>query len=235
VRVEVIVESPGELALVFARRLIEAIARARAEARRLSVALPGGSVAEVFFPVLAEQPIDWDAVELFWGDERGVPSSHVDSNYRLANDRLLNRIRIAQAQVHAMSAGADDLERAARDYELDLIRTVGQGGHVDLALLGLGPDGHVCSLFPDHPALTERERLVVPIMDSPKPPPRRLTLTLPALHGADIYVAGFGAAKAEAIRSAITETSMLPAAQVLRGARHAVVLADADAAHVITS
>jgi 6-phosphogluconolactonase len=230
-----IVESPAELAHVFVRRLMDAIALARAEARRLSVALPGGSVAEAFFPVLAGQPIDWSVVELFWGDERAVPWSHADSNYRLAHDLLLNRIQISPTQVHAMPASAEDLDRAAREYERDLIRTLGEAKHVDVALLGLGSDGHVCSLFPDHRALAEHEHLVVPIVDSPKPPPRRLTLTLPPLSGADVYVVGFGAAKAGAIRSSISVTSMLPAAQALRGARRAVVLADTDAASLVVS
>ena len=106
---------------------------------------------------------------------------------------------------------------------------LGDTPQFDIALLGVGPDGHVCSLFPGHTALAESSRRVLAITDSPKPPPRRLTLTLPALAGAEIHIAAFGAAKAAVIRDALrTPASALPVARAARLGRSAVFLLDDD-------
>jgi 6-phosphogluconolactonase len=131
-----------------------------------------------------------------------------------------------------MGADAPDLTLAARSYEDEMTRVIGASPHLDVALLGVGPDGHVCSLFPGHPLLFERQRLVAPIEDSPKPPPRRLTLTLPALWASEVLVvAALGEAKAAVIREALGDAaSGLPVALAVRGARRAVVLLDPPAA-----
>jgi 6-phosphogluconolactonase len=229
--IETIVAPPIALARAFAQRLAAAARLARAQQRSLSLVVPGGSVAEQFFPVLAAADIDWAPVELLWGDERAVGAHDSDSNYRAAADLLLPKIALDPAHVHRMPADTADLTAAARAYESTIERVRGRGGRLDIVLLGVGPDGHVCSLFPGHPALDERSHLVVRITDSPKPPPRRLTLTLPALEGADIYVAAFGAAKAEAMREVVlSPTSRLPVALAARGGRRTVFLLDAEAA-----
>lgn len=130
-----------------------------------------------------------------------------------------------------MPADATNLEAAARAYEAELVRVLGNPPRFDIVLLGVGPDGHVCSLFPGHAALLEVSQRVLPIADSPKPPPRRLTLTLPALADADIYIAAFGAAKADVIREALaTPASPLPVARAARAGRSAVFLLDDEAA-----
>src|SRR5262245_4677777 len=108
---------------------------------RFAIALPGGSVAEAFLPVLAAAPVDWKGVDLYWGDERAVAPDDPESNFGLARRLLLDRV--AGARVHRMRAEAGDLDAAAREYEKELVP-------LDVALLGVGPDGHVCSLFPGH-------------------------------------------------------------------------------------
>lgn len=206
----------------------------RAQARRglCAVALPGGSVAAIFFPELARAQCDWSRMAFYWGDERAVPPEHPDSNYGLARRLWLDPAGIPPANVHRMPAEEPDAEQAARSYEAALIAALGTPPRLDLALLGVGPDGHVCSLFPRHALLREERRHVAPIDDAPKPPPRRLTLTLPALRAADlVVVAALGDAKAGAMREALEDSaSRLPVALAIRGARRAVVLLDPAAA-----
>jgi 6-phosphogluconolactonase len=223
---EVIVREPIELAQECARR-IDGLSRSRP----CAIALPGGSVAVTFFPVFAGAELNWANIQLFWCDERAVSPDHPDSNYRIAAEQLLAQVSIPERNVHRMAAEATDLERAAEAYERELGAVLGDPARMDVALLGMGPDGHVCSLFPGHAALDERRRPVVPIYDSPKPPDRRLTLTLPALEGSLVVVAAFGESKAAAIREALTEpASPLPVARAARGARHALFLLDPEAA-----
>ena len=203
-------------------------AREAIEARgSFSWALPGGSVATEGFPRLAVAPIRWPRVDFFWGDERGVPPTHPDSNYAVAEVLLLSKISADPKRIHRMPAEQGDLVAAAREYE-GVVRRVG----IDLAVLGVGPDGHVCSLFPGHPLLERTERWVLPIEDSPKPPPRRLTLTLPALFAArSVVIVAMGTGKASVVREAVEDgASALPLARVLRGVQKVALLADRAAA-----
>jgi 6-phosphogluconolactonase len=230
--IEVVVGSAGELAARFAGHLAEAAERASVQGRTCSLVIPGGSVGEMFFPALVRAPVAWRAVEVFWADERAVPTDHQESNYRLARSLLLDHVPVDEARVHPMFTGGMTLDAAAVEYERKLVARLGRPPRVDVALLGVGDDGHVCSLFPGRPALDETARLVVAVPDSPKPPPHRLTLTLPALAGAALVCIGaFGASKAGVVREAVEDpTSRLPVARVAHGARHAVFLVDSDAA-----
>lgn len=228
---ETLVARPLELANVFADRLAARVRQAHARRTAISLVVPGGSVAETFFPVIAQSAIDWSSVELFWSDERAVPANDPESNYRLADDLLLRRVPIDRASVHRMPAELADLDGGARRYEEEIVRALGATARFDVVLLGVGPDGHVCSLFPGHPALEITSRRVVAVTDSPKPPPARLTLTLTAMEGADVFVAAFGGAKAAVVRESLTNAaSPLPVARAARAARHAVFLLDPPAA-----
>jgi len=182
--------------------------------------------------VLAGAPVAWDKVDLFWGDERAVGPGDPDSNYGLAKRLLLEPVRADPRRTHRIAGERTDLEAAARDYEEEMVRVLGEPPRLDLVVLGLGPEGHVCSLFPGHPLLRERRRRVAAITDSPKPPPRRITFTmLPLELATTICVAGFGAAKAAAIREAVDEPdSQTPAARAVRAAQHALILVDPAAA-----
>lgn len=232
---EIVIDTPDALARVFADRFA-AQARAAIGARRMfSCALPGGSVAETFFPVLARAPMAWDRVEFFWGDERAVGPDDPDSNYGLARRLLLDPVRAEGRRVHRIVGEGGDLEGAARAYEEEMVRVLGNPPRIDLVVLGLGPEGHVCSLFPGHPLLLERVRRVAAITDSPKPPPQRITFTMLPLELAEtICVAGFGDSKAEAIRQAVeVPDSQIPVALALRAARHAYLLVDRAAANLL--
>ena len=201
-----------------------------------AVALPGGSVAVNCFPFLASLPLDWPRIQFFWADERAVAPSDPESNYAVARDLWLGRIAVPSASIHRMPADRPDLQGAAVTYAEELTRVLGPPLRLDFVLLGVGPDGHVASLFPGHRALTEEREPVTAILDAPKPPPRRLTLTMPALAGADrVVVVAFGDSKAEALHEAINrEDSRLPLARLLRRAkRPPLVLADRAAAQLI--
>jgi len=229
--IDIVVSPPPDLARLFADEVARLAHRKQVDRRSLALALPGGSVAETFLPVLAEAPLEWSLVECFWCDERAVPPDHPESNFRVAADLLLNRVPIDQARVHRMRAEVDDLNAAAADYEAELMAVLGDPARFDVILLGVGPDGHVCSLFPGHPALDESYRRVIAVTDSPKPPQRRLTLTLPALADAFIVIAAFGASKAPVIREALKNPdSHLPVSRAARVAQRALFLLDEDAA-----
>ena len=186
-------------------------------------------MAESFLPSIATAGVDWPRVDLLWGDERAVPPDHVDSNYALARRGLLTGV---SPRVHRMRGEGPDLKVAAADYEQEMREALSDPPRLDFVLLGMGPDGHVCSLFPGHEALQERTRWVVAIADSPKPPPARLTLTLAALALSDLLVVGaFGRSKAEPVRQAVRDpASSLPVALAARAARRTLFLLDPDAA-----
>ena len=229
---ELVVDSPAALSQALAA-CFEAEAR-RAQAARgfFSVALPGGSVGTTFFPRLAEAAVDWSRTEFFWGDERAVPPSDPESNFGLARSLWLEPAGVPAPRIHRMEAEAAEPEAAAEAYADAMVRLLGAPPRLDLALLGVGPDGHVCSIFPGHPLLREEGRYVAFVGDSPKPPPRRLTLTLPVLAAAElIVVAALGPEKAEVVREALKRPeSTLPVALVTRRARRAIFFLDGDAA-----
>jgi 6-phosphogluconolactonase len=223
---EIVIQERAELARIFAARVEDRTRRAS----RFSLALPGGSAAEAFCPALALTSVEWSRVDLFWCDERAVPPAHPDSNFRMADELLLRHVRLEPGRVHRMQGESPDLPGAALAYDVELKRTLGDPPKLDMVLLGVGADGHVCSLFPGHPALAEQQRWVVSIDDAPKPPPRRLTLTLPALQGTFAVVAAFGASKAAAIKEAIQNpSSRLPLALAVRRAREVLFLLDQEA------
>ncbi|HET9267546.1 MAG TPA: 6-phosphogluconolactonase [Vicinamibacterales bacterium] len=228
---EIIIDTPANLAERFAARLADEGRRALALRGRFAVALPGGSVARAFFPRLARDSFDWSQTDFFWVDERAVPVDDPASNYGLARALWLNPAAVPADRVHRLEADAADLEGAALRAEHDLVRCLGRPPRLDIALLGVGADGHVCSLFPGHALLDEERRWIGVETAAPMLPLRRLTLTLPALTAAElIVVATFGTAKADAVRRALRDqNSTLPVARVLHRARRALVLLDPEA------
>lgn len=220
---------------MFARDFIAEATRAVATSGFFGVAVPGGSVATACFPALAALPFDWTQLRCFWVDERSVPPTDPDSNYALAYERWLKPANVPAASVRRMPADWLDVDAAASAYAQDLVTVLGSPARLDYALLGVGPDGHVASLFPHHPALACEDRLVTSVPDAPKPPPRRLTLTLPVLARAErLAVVAFGGEKAAAIREALEDPlSMQPLACLLRRATRPVVLVDPAAAGLL--
>jgi 6-phosphogluconolactonase len=229
---EIIIDAAANLAERLAARIAEEGRRALALRGRFAVALPGGSVARTVFPRLAREPFDWSRVDFFWVDERAVPVDDPESNYGLARALWLNPVAVPAGRVHRLEADAADLEGAAVRAGDDLVRSLGRPPRLDIALLGVGADGHVCSLFPGHALLEEERQWVGVETAAPIPPPRRLTLTMPALAAAElIVVAAFGETKADAVRAALHDpNSTLPIARVLHRSRRALVLLDPEAA-----
>ena len=231
-RPDIVVDTPAALADVFVARLGRAVATAIAERGRAALAIPGGSVVRAFAPALAAAPLDWSRVDLFWSDERAVPPTDPESNYGLAFAAWLSRLSGRGPSAYRVPVDGRSLDRAARQYEADIVAALGTPPRFDLLLLGMGADGHVGSLFPGRRALEERKRLFIAIDDAPKPPPRRLTMTLPTMALArTICVAAFGHEKAAAVHAVVGDpNSILPAARVLRRHSDAVCLFDAAAA-----
>jgi 6-phosphogluconolactonase len=211
-----------------AARIRDVAAAAIAARGRFRVALAGGSTPRALYPRLTDG-IDWPRVEVFFGDERAVPPDDPQSNYRMARETLLARVPLPAAAVHRWRAEAADLDAAARDYEQALCAGA-RPPWLDLALLGLGPDGHTASLFPGTAALAEETRLAVPV-DLPAVGGRRLTLTYPALRGAGAVVfLVAGAEKAPALADALRPDSTLPAARVVHGPAPVTIFCDGAAA-----
>jgi 6-phosphogluconolactonase len=229
---EIIIDKPGGLAEALARRFEDDARKALADRGQLAVALSGGSVATAFFPRLALAAVDWSRTDFFWCDERAVPPSDPESNFGAADRLWLEPAGVPEARVHRMEADATDMSAAAREYAATMVRVLGQPPRFDVVLLGMGPDGHICSLFPGHPLLEEKELPVATVLDSPKPPAARLTLTLGPVQSARLLVvAAFGASKAEVIREALQDpSSPLPVARALRGATRVLVALDPEAA-----
>jgi 6-phosphogluconolactonase len=181
-----------------------------------------------FHSKLTEPPylesVDWSKWHVFWVDERVVPKDHEDSNYKLAFDGFLSKVPIPPGQVYAIN-DALSAEGAADDYEACLKQLVKNGviamstatgfPRFDLQLLGMGPDGHIASLFPGHPLVNEKERWVTYIKDSPKPPPERITFTFPVINSsAYIAMVVTGAGKAGPVQKVLsdkqTSSDLLP-------------------------
>ncbi|GMU62425.1 MAG: 6-phosphogluconolactonase [Myxococcaceae bacterium] len=187
-------------------------------------ALTGGSAARALYPRLVRAKVDWAKTHFHFSDERCVPPDDAESNFRLAQEVLLGPCGVPSAHVHRM-AGERPPAEAAREYEAGLPT-------LDVVHLGVGPDGHVASLFPGHALLHEERARVAALTDSPKPPPARLTLTLAALREARaVWFLVTGEAKRDAVAQALgNPQSVLPAALVHRAARLSLWFLDRAAA-----
>lgn len=196
-----------------ARRLADAITTAVAARGRALIVLTGGSNGIGLLRAVAAdgREIDWSKVHLFWGDERYVPEDDDERNDKQAREALLDHVDIPSSQVHPMPASdgefGTDLEAAALAYEQLLAANAEPGQpapNFDVHLLGMGPEGHINSLFPDTSAVLEATRMVVAVMDSPKPPPQRITLTLPAVQRSrEVWLMVSGSGKADAVAAAV--------------------------------
>lgn len=180
---------------------------------RANIVLTGGGTGIKLLARLGthDDRIDWSKVHVFFGDERYVPEVDDERNDKQAREALLDHIDIPTANVHAMPAAdgefGDDLDAAALAYEQVLAGQAEQDEPTpvfDVHLLGMGPEGHVNSLFPHTQAVRETARMVVGVTDSPKPPPQRITLTLPAIQRSrEVWLVVSGDGKAEAVAAAV--------------------------------
>lgn len=231
-----------ELADAVADRLVTAVVEAQSSRGVADVVLTGGSMGSAVLTALGRSPgrdaIDWAAIRLWWGDERYLPAGDSERNETQAREALLDQLDLPPANVHpvpAADAGVASPEEAADRYAEQLAAAAGPGEAVprfDVLLLGVGPDAHVASLFPGHPGLYERDRTVIAVHGSPKPPPTRVSLTFPTLCRArDVWFMVSGADKADAVGLALSGAGEMqaPAAGV-HGARSTLWLVDRSAA-----
>ncbi|WP_040003947.1 6-phosphogluconolactonase [Gordonia alkanivorans] len=204
-------ESKQELVVTAAARFIDLVTRAQAERDVASIVLTGGSNGIGILSALAADSgtIDWSRVDLYWGDDRFVPADDPERNSGQAREALLDKVPVDPSRVFPMAPSdgpfGDDIDAAAADYAATLAGRSSDGiaPEFDLHLLGMGGEGHINSLFPHTAATAETEKSVVAVEDSPKPPPRRLTLTLPVVNRSrNVWFLVAGADKAEAVVAA---------------------------------
>ncbi len=235
------------LARAAAARLVTAIVDAQAARGSASAVLTGGTIGIATLRALAGSPardaIDWQALDIWWGDERFLPAGHPDRNETQAREALLNAVPLDPSRVHPMAPSdgefGDDPEAAAEAYAVQLARAAHPEDHAevptfDVMLLGVGPDGHINSLFPEMPALYDT-RPVVGVRGSPKPPPTRISLTLPTVNRAqEVWLLVAGEEKAGVVRLALAGAGpvQVPAAGA-HGLRRTLWLLDRAAASQI--
>ena len=215
-------DDPAALADAVATALIKRLAAVQAEGRVPSVALTGGTIARLVHRAVATSvdglDVDWSEVDFWWGDERYVDAWSEDRNAGQTRRDLLDRIDVDPERVHEMPSldSGLTLEDAAAAYS-DEVKAHGSGAF-DVVMLGMGPDGHVASLFPGRPALDVEDRIAVAVTDSPKPPPERISLTYGALNRSDaVWFLVSGDEKAEAVARALapdTDLHDVPAAGI---------------------
>lgn len=198
-----------EMARATAARLTACIADAQTARGSASVVLTGGRNGNGLLAALAVAPgrdsIDWARLDLWWGDERFLPEGDPDRNVTQAHEALLDAVPLDPVRVHAMApsdgAFGNDVDAAAEAYAAQLAAVPS----FDVLLLGVGPDAHVASLFPGHPGVQEAERTVIGVRGSPKPPPVRISLTLPAIRAArEVWLLAAGQDKAAAAELALS-------------------------------
>jgi 6-phosphogluconolactonase len=235
-----------ELVAAAGERLIDVVDAAIAARGRALVVLTGGGNGNRLMRFLAGESarIDWAKVHLFWGDDRYVTEDDDERNEKQAREELLDHIDIPARNVHAMPAAdgefGNDMAAAALAYEQILAANAEPGDpapNFDVHLLGVGPEGHINSLFPDTPAVREKTRMVVDVEDSPKPPPLRITLTLTAIQRSrEVWLLVSGAEKAEAVAAAVGGANpvLIPAAGAI-GREHTVWFLDSGAASELPS
>lgn len=218
----VVHRDPDVLAAAVAARLITRLVDAQMSHGEASVVLTGGGIGTATLAAVAASPardaLDWSRLDVWWGDERFLPVGHPERNATQAREALLDQVPIDPDRIHAMPAvdgpDGEDAEAAARRYAVELARRAAaaggaqqpaaRGGHgslprLDVLLLGVGDDGHVASLFPGRVDSGD-QRPVVAVRDAPKPPPTRLSLSMPALRSAEeVWLVVAGEAKAPVV------------------------------------
>jgi 6-phosphogluconolactonase len=239
--------SPEELASAVCARLVTMLVEVQSAGRVAHWVLTGGTIADKIHAAVAtttaRDAVDWSRVEFWWGDERFVDADDSDRNELQAREALLDHLRVDPDRVHPMPSADTglDADAAAAAYAETLRAATRPEDHgvvptFDVVMLGVGPDGHVASLFPERPALYD-ERPVTAVRGSPKPPPTRVTMTMPTLqHGREVWFVASGEEKAKAVHLALSGAGVVqvPAAGP-RGRERTLWLLDQAAASELPS
>jgi len=228
-----------------ANRLMDLAEQAIIDQGEFHIALAGGSTPRMLYSLLALSPykecIDWQHIHVYFGDERCVAPDHNDSNFKMANDTLLSHISIPEANIHRIPAELDDHDEAAQQYAEILthnIPCIYGLPMFDLILLGIGPDGHIASLFPGTPALDESNRLATAVYVE-KFDSWRISLTYPVINNANhIIIFASGEGKADVLQSVLGDSpsggnSVLLPVQQIQPRADMTWFIDADAAKYI--
>lgn len=228
-------EDSAQLSTAVAGELLSRLADAQAAGAVPQIALTGGSIAEQIHREIArltpDSGVDWSQVVVWWGDERFVAPDSPDRNSAQAHAAFLDAVGADPAKVHAMPSTADaaDVAAGATAYG-ETLRAHG-AGEFDIVMLGIGPDGHIASLFPGFPQLDD-DAIAVGVTGSPKPPPERISLTFEALNRArSVWLLVSGAGKASAVAAALGGADLheIPAAGVT-GREETIWFLDREAA-----
>jgi 6-phosphogluconolactonase len=244
---EVFVHTSGDLlASAAAARTVTRLADAIAAEGHAHIVLTGGGIGTKVLAAIAAAPardaVDWRHVDFWWGDERFEPAGDPERNETGARAALLDALRVDQARVHAVAGpdgpDGDDPDAAAARYAAELAAAADDGvvPVFDVLMLGIGPEGHVASIFPDSPA-AHATGSVVAVRNSPKPPPTRISFTFGAIQAArEVWILASGAEKADAVAEALSGVSQdkLPAAGA-RGRDRTLFLLDEAAASKLPS
>lgn len=238
----VVSNDPTTLADSVASRLIARLTKRTVADAAIHVSLTGGSMGSAVLAAVARHPrrdrVNWPNVHFWWSDERFVARADVDRNERQAREALLDALDLPAANIHAMAASDEGLDQdaAAARYAEELARFTQPDGTpwpaFDVCFLGVGPDGHIASLFPDRSEILITDRPVVPVRDSPKPPPNRVTLTRPVINSSKrVWLVLTGADKASALGLALAGASYasVPAAGA-KGRKRTIFFVDQAAA-----
>jgi 6-phosphogluconolactonase len=237
---------PDLLAQAVAARLVVKLLDAQAERGQASVVLTGGRIAAAVYRAVTQLPardaVDWSRVDVWWGDERFLPSGDPERNETQARSALLDQLPLDPERVHPMPASdgadGDDVDAAAARHAAELAEAARREGKrdgvptFDVLMLGVGPDAHVASLFPDMAGVHETERTVIGVHGSPKPPPLRISFTLPTIgHAEEVWLTVAGDDKAHAVGLALRGAGPVQApAGSVSGRRSTLWLLDRAAA-----
>ncbi|WP_341954879.1 6-phosphogluconolactonase [Salinibacterium sp. TMP30] len=230
-----------ELAKAVAKRFLSKVPHIISEFDEATVVLTGGTMGQAVLEAINGSPkrdaVDWSRVNFWWGDERWLPAGDAERNDVQAREALLDHVAVDPARVHpfASSDAGVSLDDAAESYTQELLSHAARSGkypNFDIVFLGVGPDGHIASLFPEREGIRETERTVIAVRNSPKPPIERLSLTLPVLNSSvRIWAVVAGSDKASALGLTLAGASYneVPAAG-LEGRRKTLFFVDSDAA-----
>lgn len=224
------------LATAVAGELLSRIADAQAAGGVPAICLTGGTIADRIHRELArlgpDSGVDWTAVDFWWGDERYVDRDSPDRNARQAREAFLEPLGVPESRIHEMPSpsSACSVDEGARAYGAEL--RASPAHEFLVTMFGIGPDGHVASLFPGFPQLRS-EDIAVGVTGSPKPPPERISLTFPALeHSIAVWVVASGDGKADAVRRALADEGTVEEtpARAVHGTTETTWFLDQDAA-----
>jgi len=234
IRRVIVLPEANDVAQTAAARLLIAISDALTVRDRADIVLTGGTVGIATLAAVAESPlrrtVNWTSVHVWWGDERFVAAGDPERNEGQAQQALLQYLPLPEENIHRM--GNADTFLSAEEAAASYLDEIADNGNPqwDVLMLGLGPDGHVASLFPGHPGFTDSYANVLAVHDSPKPPPTRVSLGIGAIGRArQVWVVAAGEGKAEAVRDCLSGNESYPGAAVF-GIDATLWLVDAAAA-----